>query len=41
MIKVCKRCARPLRDKMIMKRGRPVKVRVCRSPICPAYDRPQ
>lgn len=39
MKKVCKACARPLKEKHVIKRGAPVTVWVCKSPICKRYGR--
>jgi hypothetical protein len=36
----CSACARPLKEKMIPVGGKPVKVWVCKSPICQKYGKP-
>jgi hypothetical protein len=36
---VCKACARPLKEKSVIKSGKPVKVWVCKSPICKRYNK--
>jgi hypothetical protein len=41
MLNVCNKCAKPLKDKVIMKGGKPTTVKVCKSPICKVYDKPQ
>lgn len=41
MSRLCKSCARPLKDSHVMKGGQPTKVQVCKSPICKKYNKPQ
>jgi hypothetical protein len=37
----CSSCARPLKEKMIVRDGKPAKVWVCKQPICRKYMVPQ
>lgn len=37
----CKSCAKPLKEKVVMKGGKPTPVQVCTSPICKSYNKEQ
>lgn len=40
MTRYCKACARPLKEKRVIKRGEVGTVWVCKSPICRLYNKP-
>lgn len=37
----CAACARPLKDKNMVVKGKVTKVQICKSPICKSYGKPQ